>query len=128
MHELSVAQEILGIVDQYLPNPVPNSVKFVKINVGKLANILTDSLTFCYEALTEGTALAGSKLQITELPVKILCVRCNKESEIDPLIFACPVCGNNQIKIISGTELRVDEIELDDEIEPVSENQIRDKE
>jgi hydrogenase nickel incorporation protein HypA/HybF len=114
MHELSIAQEILRIVDQYLPNPTPDSVKYVKIKVGKLANILNDSLSFCYDALTENTPLAGSKLQITELPIKILCVSCNKESEIEPPVFACPDCGNNQLKIISGTELQVDEIELND--------------
>ena len=117
MHELSVAQEILGIVNQYLPNPVPNTVKSVKIKVGKLSNILTDSLIFCYDALTTQTPLEGSKLEVVELSVIISCISCNKESEIEPPFFACPVCGNNQIKIISGTELQVDEIELFDEIQ-----------
>ena len=114
MHELSVAKEILGIVNQYLPNPLPNSVKTVRIEVGKLANILTDSLTFCYDALIENTPLSGSKLQIMEQPIKIICASCNKESEIGLPVFACPFCGNNQIRILSGTEIRVDEIELFD--------------
>jgi hydrogenase nickel incorporation protein HypA/HybF len=114
MHELSVAQEILVIVNQYVPDPKPNSVKSVKVKIGKLSNILTDSLTFCFEAITSDTPLNGAKLEVIETPVKIICNSCNKESEIEPLVFACPVCGNNQIKIISGTELRVDEIELFD--------------
>ena len=117
MHELSVAQDILGIVNQYLPKPLPGSVKSVKVKVGRLSNILKDSLTFCYEALTSQTPLEGSKLEILELPVKIICSTCKDESEVEPPFFACPVCGNNQIKIISGTELQVDEIELFDEIQ-----------
>jgi len=57
----------------------------------------------------------GAKLEIVEIPVSIICNNCNITSEIEPPVFACPDCGNNQIKIISGTEMRVDEIELNDE-------------
>ncbi len=114
MHELSVAQEILGIIKQYVPDPKPNTIKSVKVNIGKLSNILTDSLTFCFDAITSDTPLNGVKLEIIETPVKITCTACNKESEIEPPVFACPICGNNQIRIVSGTELRVDEIELFD--------------
>jgi hydrogenase nickel incorporation protein HypA/HybF len=122
MHELSVAQEILGIVHQYVPDPPAGSVKSVKVKIGKLSNILTDSLSFCFEAITSETPLNGTALEIVETPVKIKCAECNKESEIDPPVFACPNCGNNQIKIISGTELQVSEIELFDEITPASQN------
>jgi len=116
MHELSVAQEILEIVNQYFPDPKPNTVKSVKVKVGKLSNILADSLSFCFEAITSDTPLSSAKLEIIETPVRIICTVCNKESEIDPPIFACPSCGNNQIRIVSGTDLWVDEIELFDEI------------
>lgn len=117
MHELSVAQEILKIVDQYLPNPSPNSVKSVKIKVGKFSNILTESLSFCYQALIDNTPLQGSKLKIVEIPVKISCSNCNQEFELEPPVFSCPGCANNQIRIVSGTELQVEEIELNDKIE-----------
>lgn len=116
MHELSVAQEILKIVDHYLPDPSPNSVKFIKIKVGKFSNILTDSLAFCYEALVDSTPLQGSKLKIEESPVKISCSNCNQEFEIEPPVFSCPGCTHNHIRIISGTELQVEEIELNDKI------------
>ena len=114
MHELSIAQEIVNIVNQYVPEPNPNSIKSVKVIVGKMSNIVTDSLTFCFEAITSNTLLNGAKLEIIEQPVKIICAHCNKESEIESPLFTCPVCGNNQIKIISGTELRINEIELFD--------------
>lgn len=116
MHELSIAQEILGIVYQYVPNPQDNYVKSVKVEVGKMSNVLTDSLTFCFDAITQNTPLMGVKLEISEIPVSILCTSCNTTSEIEPPVFVCPKCESNQIKIISGTEMRVDEIEVNDEI------------
>jgi len=128
MHELSVAQEILEIVNQYVPDPKPNTVKSVKVKVGKLSNILTDSLTFCFDVITSDTPLSGVSLEVIQIPIKINCTGCNQESEIEPPVFACPICGNNQIKIISGTELWVDEIELFDENQSVSALQSRDKE
>jgi hydrogenase nickel incorporation protein HypA/HybF len=127
MHELSVAQEILGIVNQYVPDAKPNTVKSVKLSIGKLSNILKDSLTFCFEAITSDTPLKGTRLEIIELPVKIQCSVCSEVSEIDEPVFACPKCGNNQIRIMSGTELLIEEIELFDEIPSVSALQSRDK-
>jgi len=127
MHELSVAQEILGIVHQYIPNPKPDTVKSVKVSVGRLSNVLKDSLTFCFEAITSDTPLKGTMLEIIELPVKIQCSSCNEISEIDEPVFACPNCGDNQIIVISGTELKVDEIELYDIIQSVSALQSQEK-
>ena len=117
MHELSIAQEIFGIVYHYVPAPKENSVKSVRVRIGKLSNILPDSLTFCFEAITNNTPLKGAKLEIIHVPVSIKCSNCNKTSEIEPPVFACPVCGSNQIKIIDGTDMQVDSIELNDEIE-----------
>jgi len=127
MHELSVAQEILGIINQYVTDPKLNTVKSVKVSVGKLSNILKDSLTFCFEAITSDTPLQGTRLEIVEIPVKIQRASCNEVSELDEPVFACPNCGDNQIKVISGTELKVDEIELFDENQSVSALQSRDK-
>jgi hydrogenase nickel incorporation protein HypA/HybF len=120
MHELSVAQEIINIVNNYLPDNNATNVKAVKVKVGKLSNILTDSLTFCFEALTNESQLKGAKLEIVDVPVKVLCLGCNEESEIENPVFACPKCRNNKLKMISGMELQVDEIELFDEIEEVT--------
>ncbi|MCU0415264.1 MAG: hydrogenase maturation nickel metallochaperone HypA [Ignavibacteriaceae bacterium] len=128
MHEISVAQEIFRIVHQYVPDPKPNTVKSVKVSIGKLSNVLKDSLTFCFDAITSDTPLKGTRLDIIELPVKIQCASCNEVAEIDEPVFVCPNCGENQIIVISGTELKVDEIELFDENQFVSALQSRDRE
>ena len=114
MHELSVAQEILNIVHQYIPNPEPGAVRAVRVKIGRMSNVLPDSLSFCYDALVSKTSLEGSKLELIQLPLKIICESCGKQSEIYEPVFACPVCENYHVKIISGTELQVEEIVLND--------------
>ena len=116
MHELSIAEEIVNIVYQYVPNPEKSQVDSVKVCIGKLSNILPDSLMFCFEAITSESPLKGAKLEIIHVPVTITCNICDAESEIEPPVFACPKCGSNQIKITGGTDMRVDSIELNDEI------------
>lgn len=116
MHELSIAQSIIDIVNQYLPNENFHSVKSVNIKVGKFSNILVDSLEFCFDALIKDTPLQGATLKIKNIPVQIKCSKCQKISEIEPPIFLCPNCSNNSIKIISGTEMQVEDIELNEDI------------
>lgn len=114
MHELSIAHEIIGIVQENLPAGNSHSVKTVKLKIGKLTNILPDSLTFCFDALIKDTELDGAKLDIQHIPITLQCNICSAVSEIEGFAFACPSCGSAEIKTIAGDELRVSEIELND--------------
>jgi hydrogenase nickel incorporation protein HypA/HybF len=114
MHELSVAQNIIEIVQEHLQEDQKDAVKKVKVKVGKLTNIFIDSLIFGFEVLTKETNLAGSELEIEVVPIKIKCEACGENSALDDFLFACPVCQSTSIKIISGYELMVNEIELKD--------------
>ncbi len=117
MHELSIAQEIVNIVNQHLPEGETNSVRSVKVAIGKLSNVLTDSLEFCFEAITINTNLQGVKLEIQNIPLMVSCGGCKTESELNDTIFICPKCEGFNLKILSGRELNVLEIELNDQEE-----------
>jgi hydrogenase nickel incorporation protein HypA/HybF len=114
MHELSIAQNIIEIVQDNLPEDQKYSVKAVRVKIGKLTNILTDSLIFGFDALTRETNLNGVRLEIEHLPLTIECSDCGTRSSGDDFFFACPECGSTSIKIVSGDELMVSEIELND--------------
>lgn len=114
MHELSVAYEIIGIVNENLPEGNRRPVKSVKLKIGKLTNILPDSLTFCFEALIKDTPLNGAVLDIQHIPITLQCQQCHTVSEIDDFIFTCPSCGSADIKTVAGDELQVSEIEIMD--------------
>ncbi|MEJ2535753.1 MAG: hydrogenase maturation nickel metallochaperone HypA [Calditrichia bacterium] len=114
MHELSIAQNIIEIVNDNLNDHQKNIVKSVRVKVGKLTNILPDSLVFSFEALVKDTDLDGAVLEIEHLPIKIKCAECGAVSTSDDFLFSCEKCGGNQIKILSGNEFLVSEIELND--------------
>jgi hydrogenase nickel incorporation protein HypA/HybF len=114
MHELSIAEEIISIVRSCLPKENNRNVKTVRIKIGKLSNILPESLLFCFNASIEGTELMGAKLEMKSIPITIYCYCCGKTSEIQDYVFTCPNCRNSDIKVLSGNELQLEEIELTD--------------
>lgn len=119
MHELSIAQEIFSIVQQNVDKQNLTAVKNVKVKIGKLNNILPDSLHFCFDAIKTDTLLKNSELIINQTPIIVECSDCKSVSEIEPPVFSCPVCSGINIKMNGGSELIVEEIELNDIIPEV---------
>ena len=114
MHELSIAQGILDIIRQYVPEEQTADVRRIRIRVGQMAGIVPDSLDFCFGAIVNGTPMGEARLDIEETPVRSQCGGCGEAFTVEGAAFLCPFCGSPEIKIISGTELQVIEIELSD--------------
>ncbi len=113
MHEMSIAQQILEIVEQHLPESAEERVTAVKLRIGDMAGIVNESLEFCFSAITEGTPVEGASLVIERVPIVVLCRKCEKESQLDFMIFSCPACGSKDVRMIAGNELHVVELELE---------------
>ena len=115
MHELSIAQGIMEIVEQYLPPGEAPTVKSVKVKVGELSGVVADSLEFCFQAISAGSRLQGAVLDIEQVPITADCSACRNHFRVLDSSFFCPVCGSGDIAIVSGRELTVTELELLDE-------------
>ena len=115
MHELSIAQGIVDIVGQYVPREQYATVRLVRVRVGDLAGVVPDSLAFCFTAVTAGTPLAASSLEIEHVPYTIRCTACGSESTTEPGLALCPRCDSSETRIIAGTELQVVTIDVDDQ-------------
>lgn len=117
MHEMKIAKNIIEILKETLSNyQNVHIVSKVNLKIGKLHAIIPESLKFCYEIYKKDDArLNHSVLSIEIMPIKIYCPNCQQYVEIDEPIFLCPNCFSNDIKIVSGNELYVESIEIDDE-------------
>ena len=112
MHELSIAQSIVDIIGQYVPEDQAADVRLVKVRIGGLAGVVPDSLDFCFGAIISGTSLNQASLDIEEIPIQSQCAGCGEIFIVEGAAFLCPSCGSPEVKVISGTELQVVEIEL----------------
>jgi hydrogenase nickel incorporation protein HypA/HybF len=119
MHELSVAQSIIDIVHDNVPKPDAPRVKFIHVRIGTMAGILTESLSFCFDALRTDAGLPNARLSIETVPLTALCRSCGRTGEIEPYLFRCGSCGDTDLEVVSGREMTVSEVELEErEISP----------
>jgi hydrogenase nickel incorporation protein HypA/HybF len=114
MHELSIAQSIVDIVLQHLPKEDGISVRSVRLRLGAMAGVVPDSLEFCFGAITDGTPLQGALLEIEHVPLTAHCSDCGRDANIEPTLFACPACGGTSLTVLSGREMQVRDIEVEE--------------
>ncbi len=112
MHEMSLAQNIIDIVDEYMQEEEGKLLE-VAVEVGELVAVVPDSLTFCYEALVENTRYQGSKMSIKVLPLSATCTHCSHSFNIEDFNFICPHCRKTEVKIDKGQELRISHLEVE---------------
>ncbi len=114
MHELSIAESIVDIVHQYVGQEQLHAVRSVRVNVGTFSGIVPDSLEFSYQAITAGTDLEHSFLTLERIPFMVRCRECMQESVSEDGVVACALCNSTNTEIISGRELQMKDIELED--------------
>jgi hydrogenase nickel incorporation protein HypA/HybF len=115
MHELGIAQNILEIVRQAVPEEQTPSVRWIRIRVGQLAGVVPDSLDFCFSAIVSETKMAQAGLAIEQVPTVSRCKDCRHQFEIEDMLFLCPACKGTNLEMVSGHELEIVEIELEDD-------------
>ena len=115
MHELSIAQSILDIVRQHVPSDLAGDVRSVKIALGEHSGVVPESLEFCFEAVVSETPLEGTQLIIRRVPVRSECLDCNRTFENSEMNKTCVFCDGKELKFVSGTELHVLEVEVEEQ-------------
>jgi len=103
MHELAITEGVIAAVTERLPDA---RITCVKLEIGAMSGVVADSVRFCFDLVTEGTALEGASLEIVEPPAACLCRSCGAEFEPEGLIALCP-CGSADVTVLSGSELRI---------------------
>lgn len=72
MHELSVALEICRIAEERLGTEAAASLVAVGVELGDLAGVEPDNLTFCLEALLAAPPFGHARPHIVRLPGDLL--------------------------------------------------------
>lgn len=114
MHEMALTQSIIRIVEESAAAHGAAEVRSIKLTVGELADVVVDSLRFCFEAIAPGTIMEGAELVVDEVEAKAHCAMCGREFHPDPLDFTCPECGNPFTEVVAGKEFAIASIEIEE--------------
>ena len=115
MHEMGIAMEIVDIAKASIPEDMQGAqIRRVNLQVGKLSAIVADSLRFCFDLVVKDTPLEGAELAIEEVPVVARCKDCQAQWTVTEPVFTCTACRSGAIDILSGRELDIKSIEIED--------------
>jgi hydrogenase nickel incorporation protein HypA/HybF len=108
MHEMAITQ---SVVDAVCEHAAGRRVHSVRVEVGALCAVVPDSMQFCFELATEGTAADGARLDLDVHPGMARCRTCADEFELDDPILLCH-CGSADVDVLAGRELKILSMEV----------------
>jgi hydrogenase nickel incorporation protein HypA/HybF len=110
MHEMSIAESVLGIVEESARREGFGRVKEVRLEIGRLAAVEVEALRFCFDAVVRGSLAEGARLEIDETPGSAWCFGCSATVPVGARGDPCPACGGFQLQVNGGTGMRVKEL------------------
>lgn len=112
MHELSLSSAIQATA---LKHAAGRPIKVITVHVGKLRQVVPDSLSFYFDIVARGTPCEGAQLVLEIIPARLRCESCNNEWEPDFPTFRCPFCVEGKVTVLSGEQFQVDSIEVEEQ-------------
>jgi hydrogenase nickel incorporation protein HypA/HybF len=110
VHELSLSSAIVNTVVKHAGD---RRVTVVELRVGKLRQVIPDTLEFYFEFVARGTVCEGARLEQEVIDARLHCRRCDHEWGIEIPAFRCPQCGGSDVEIAAGNEFEVEAIEVE---------------
>lgn len=113
MHEMSLCEGVLQIIEAEAKKQNFSTVKRVILDVGVLSGVEIPALEFSFEVVMRGSIAENATLEINELEAQAWCMQCAESVTVKQRYDACPKCGSYQLQISSGDEMRIKELEVD---------------
>lgn len=112
MHEMALAESILGLLRDEADRQGFSTVRVVCLELGALSHADPEAMRFCFDAVTRGSLAEGARLEIERPPGKGWCMPCAVEVSVPRRYDPCPHCGGHQIQVTDGDAMRLKELEV----------------
>ena len=113
MHELSLAESALQIIEESARAEGFCRVRTVVLEIGQLASVEVEALRFCFDAVLRGSLAEGAALEIIEVPGRGWCEQCAATVPMPELTACCPQCGTEGLQARGGQAMRVQALLVD---------------
>jgi hydrogenase nickel incorporation protein HypA/HybF len=121
VHELAIANAILAVAEGHAEG---RPVSVVRAKLGRLRQVVPESLAFYFEIAGRGTLCDGAALEWERVPSLLRCGACGAEWDPAPpaaheraeriIAFRCPACAGSDHQVVSGDELIVESIDVEE--------------
>ena len=114
MDERELANHVVEIVDRAAYRNAVHHVACVHIAIGGRRAFDLQALEAAFGTVARGTVVEGARLEVRVLPVMRRCHNCGTNFEAAAADCECPHCGHPHTDPISGEEVRVLDMEVEE--------------
>lgn len=113
MHEFSLATSLVDLVIANCPDD--ELLDTVTIEAGPMRGIEPQAMQWAWEAATQDTVIAGSRLELIQQPWTLHCPDCQTRFEADDMFTDC-ACGCDKTSPVDCDNLRLVRLTVKDKI------------
>ena len=113
MHELSLAESALGLIEEAARREGFDRVRVVRIEIGALACVEPEALRFAFEAVARNTCAEGARLDILPVAGEGECPACGLRAAMETGYDLCPRCEIRPLTVRRGMEVRVKDLDVE---------------
>lgn len=113
MHEMSLAESVLQIIEEQAARHAFARVKTIRLEIGRLSGVEVKAMRFAMDAIARGTLADGARLEIIETAGQGLCPNCLLTVPMEARFDSCSHCGSYGLQPTAGTAMRVRELDVE---------------
>ena len=122
MHEVAIAEAIMDAVERYAEG---RPVTVIRVKVGRLRQVVPEQLAFYADLVAElRPGCKGASFEWEQVGAVLKCRSCGSEWDPAPppahenaeliLRFACPRCDSGDHEVLSGDDVVVESIDVEE--------------
>ena len=112
MHELAICRALLDEIERVARDRQADRVTRIVVRVGPLAGVEPALLESAYPLVSAGTLAADAVLALEISRVRIRCLACHVDFDVEANKLTCPQCGTWRTRVLEGDELILASLEL----------------
>ncbi len=113
MHEMSIVSSVLDAAREEQRRHPASRVTKIGLRIGEWSGVDRDSIRFCFDALVS-SEIHPPELEIEYLPRQNRCPGCRETFRLKEFEIACPACGVSPTEPVSGDEMDIAYLELEE--------------
>jgi hydrogenase nickel incorporation protein HypA/HybF len=111
MHEYSIVQALLDLVEAEARKLNARGVRRIRVRIGALAGVEPDLLLSAYNLVREHSVCQGADLEIRQVEARWACPQCATELPSGQRL-QCASCGA-AARLAAGDEIILEQVELE---------------
>lgn len=112
MHELSLAEDMLSLIEQQAKVDPFKQVTKVILEVGNLSHVEPEAMQFCFDSVMKNSIGDGAQLEICITSGQGRCPSCGTICAMTQRYDPCGNCGSFGLQVISGDAVRIKSLEV----------------